>query len=625
MRRLPALLLFAGLLNAAPVFIVRNAVRDAKEFRELAAAVAPLKRIGEVQVDIGVLADKAWHHVPPGGSPWHEFGLYNTALYNFFPHEKIAPFIPADWVAKNRELLLAKAAILREYKLNAALTSNDTHYMPEAFFRKYPELRGPRVDHPRRTRAEAFSWCVDRPEVQEMIESMMTTMIRNVPEIKTIFAQNNDSGAGLCWASGQYSGPNGPAFCKNRTTGVRLHDLMTVMQRGANKGGGDITIRLAGTFDEAEEREFQPLLPKNAFLSRPYTRRTPPEGDQTIVWTGTMIHDAYPVLGLLDVIHLLEALEKTHNSDVKTVVLTVGQPWYFRQNETLPVIKKLVEVVEAYYAAPYSGATGRRALIEKLAAKWGGEKNKVALADALVEMHRVFALKHEAVPGYDFYHFEGYMPVSSRFLTRPLLIRPSLLSKDEEAYFLPHVFAVYESEAREDYQDAYETVLQGPPTWDFPAVRDFLLGATKAADVLDSLQGAPEKEWLRDTAVSMRLWAGENRGIHNFHFAQEIRNRHKEELSGPVRIPPLNTESGDPDNLRWHKIQRDEFDNTNEMIALLKAGGIKNFAFSKDKKHEDTFLLGPDFLEQMQTKVDLMRAHWRDVDKYLTPGRGFAK
>lgn len=614
-----------ALLCAQPVFIVRNAVRDMNEFRELAALSARLKKIGQVQVDIGVLADKAWHHVPPGGSPWHEFGTYNPALYNYFPHPKIAPHIPADWVAKNRELLLAKAAVLRQYGLAAALTSNDTHYMPESFYREFPTLRGPRVDHPRRSRREAFSWCVDRPEVLEMIESMMTAMIRNVPEIKTIFAQNNDSGTGLCWASGQYSGPNGPAFCRNRTTGQRLKGLMETMQRGAAKAGGDITIRLAGTFDEAEEQEFQPQLPRNAYLSRPYPRRTPPEGDQTIVWTGTMIHDSYPVLGLLDVVYLLSALEKTHNSNVRTVVLTVGQPWYFRHNDSMDVIGKLVDVVEAYYAQPYAGDAGRRALIEKMAARWGGEKNRAALTGALLQMHDAFRTKHESVPGYDFYHFEGYMPVSSRFLTRPLLVRPDLLTPAEEAHFLPHVFSVYESVARNDYQNAYETILQGPPTWDFPIFREVLRGAVQAAETLEGLQGAPEEKWLRETAVSLRLWAGLNRGIHNFHFAQEIRNRHKAELSGPTRIPPMESDAGDPDNLRWHRIQRDEFDNTMEMLALLKANGLKNFAYSRDKQHEDTFYLGPDFVNQMQIKADLMRAHWRDVDTYLTPGRGYGK
>lgn len=626
MRPLLVLTLFAQLAPAAtPVFIVRNAVRDLGEFQRLASTVARLKKTGDVQVDIGVLAEKAWHLVPPGGSPWHEFGTYNPALYNYFPHPKIAPHLPAAWVARNRALLLAKAAVLRTHGLAAALTSNETHYLPESFYHDNPELRGPRVDHPRRSRKAEFSWCVDRPEVLQMIESMMAEMLRNVPEIRTVFAQNNDSGTGLCWASGQYSGPNGPQSCRNRTTGVRLRGLMEAMQRGAVKGGGDITIRLAGTFDEAEEQEFQPLLPKNAFLSRPYTRRTPPEGDQTVVWTGTMVHDSYPVLGLIDVVSLLSALEKTHASDVRTVVLTVGQPWYFRQNDSIGTISKMVDVVESFYQQPYSGAAGRRALLEKLAAKWGGEANRIVLADTLEQMHQAFWLKHEAVPGYSFYHFEGYLPVSSRFLTRPLLIRPGLLSKQEESAFLPHVFAVRETSAREDYQNAYETVLQGPPTWDFPAFRAALAGATKAAATLEALDAAPEKEWLRETATALRLWAGANRSIHNFHFAQEIRNRHQAELSGDERVPPMGSDAGDPDNLRWHKIQRDEFDNTNEMLALLKRGGQRNFAFSKDPKSEDTFWLGPDFLAQMQRKADLMMKHWRDVDLYLTPGRGFAK
>ncbi len=117
------------------------------------------------------------------------------------------------------------------------------------------------------------------------------------------------------------------------------------------------------------------------------------------------------------------------------------------------------------------------------------------------------------------------------------------------------------------------------------------------------------------------MWASTVRSINNFYFAQAVRNRHKEELAGPTRIPPLESDAGDPDNLRWHQIQRNEFDNTNELIALLKNGGMKNMAVAKDQKHADTFLLGPDLLKEMQTKVDLMRRHWRDVDQYLTPGR----
>ncbi len=621
--RLVFFLLAAWPLLAAPsgnVFIIRNSIRDMAGFRQLAAAAARLKPFGEVQVDIGLVADKAWHVMPEGGSPWHEFGAYNSATFNFFPHPEIAKHLPADWVAANRKLLLDKAAILRQHGLLAAFTSNDTNYLPEAFFREHPSLRGPRVDHPRRTRAVAFSPCMDRPEMLAMLASMVDELTRNVPEIRTIFAQNNDSGAGLCWASGQYSGPNGPQFCRHRSTGVRMHDLIETMQRAAAKNGAPLTFRLAGTFDENEEKEFEPRLPRNAFLSRPYPRRTPPEGDPNIVWTGTMVHDSYPVLGLFDIEQIAEALEKTASGG-KTLVLTVGQPWYFRGNESAETVAKLIDIAEAFYKKPFTGAIPRRQFVEALAARWGGAANQAALTAALVNMGHAFRTKHEAVPGYDFYYFEGYLSTSSRFLTRPLLIRPENLMPQEELYFLPHVFAVHEADARGNYQDAYETRLMGPPQWEYPILRAAFDEAIAAAESMEKLNGAPQQAWLRDVATALRMWVSTVRSTHNFYFAQEIRNRHAKLLSGAPPFYSMVSDPANPDNLRWNQIQRDEFDNATEMLALLKAGGLKNLDHASDQRHADTFLMGPALIEEVQRKADLMRRHWRDVDLYLLPGR----
>ena len=83
------------------------------------------------------------------------------------------------------------------------------------------------------------------------------------------------------------------------------------------------------------------------------------------------------------------------------------------------------------------------------------------------------------------------------------------------------------------------------------------------------MDGAPEQAWLRDTGIAMRMWASCVRSIHNFYFAQEIRNRHTEILSGPAKIHSLINDPGEPDNLRWSQIQRNEFDNANEFLALL--------------------------------------------------------
>ena len=64
---------------------------------------------------------------------------------------------------------------------------------------------------------------------------------------------------------------------------------------------------------------------------------------------------------------------------------------------------------------------------------------------------------------------------------------------------------------------------------------------------------------------------------------------------------------------------RDEFDNTNELIALLESGGIELVASARDPRYEDTFLMGPDLIGQLRKKADLMRAHWLDVQDYLAP------
>jgi len=64
---------------------------------------------------------------------------------------------------------------------------------------------------------------------------------------------------------------------------------------------------------------------------------------------------------------------------------------------------------------------------------------------------------------------------------------------------------------------------------------------------------------------------------------------------------------------------RDEFDNTNELIAMLEAGGLELTARAKDPRYEDTFLLGPDLAASLRKKAKIMREHWLDVQDYLAP------
>ena len=133
------------------IFIFHNSIRDLKEFRAYAEIAAHLKPYGKVEIDIGVLAEKSPMHQLNFRSGWHDYGAYMATLWAFFPHPKLAPFLPKEWVESNRKLLLGKVAILKELGLDAVFSENETQFLPEEFFRQYPHLRGPRVDAPARS------------------------------------------------------------------------------------------------------------------------------------------------------------------------------------------------------------------------------------------------------------------------------------------------------------------------------------------------------------------------------------------------------------------------------------------------------------------------------------------
>ena len=69
---------------------------------------------------------------------------------------------------------------------------------------------------------------------------------------------------------------------------------------------------------------------------------------------------------------------------------------------------------------------------------------------------------------------------------------------------------------------------------------------------------------------------------------------------------------------------RDEFDNTNKLIRLLRDGGLELVVHATEPRHEDTFLLGPDFAEQLLRKVKIGRVipQREQIVKICFPGRG---
>ncbi len=208
-----------------------------------------------------------------------------------------------------------------------------------------------------------------------------------------------------------------------------------------------------------------------------------------------------------------------------------------------------------------------------------------------------------------------YWGVTERHITRPLVFAPQLLSPAEESYFMPYVFNPSEEEARMDYTDihgAHRTLTSG-------AANIYAAKVNRAIRLFENVSDdAPEKAFIQNMVKALKIHSSIFRSIGNFAEAQAIRDRNSDKLTGPPHRPDkIPTWDGDPDFQPFITVMRDELDNTQELIDVLEDGGMEFIAHANDPKYEDTFLLGPDLIEQLKLKRKIMLKHWTDIEGYL--------
>ena len=593
--------------GVAKTFIINTCITDLNEFKNLAQLAGRLKKYGDVQINVGTVADKAFYEIPKGGNPWSEYASNFANLYKFYPDVKIAPFIPERFIRENQDMLKAKAKILRESGLNAAFFSNEPEIIPEPFFRAYPQFRGPRVDHPRRSNVAFFSPCLSVIEMQEIYAGMMAKLLQNMPEIKTFFFKTNDAGSGNCWSDWLYTGPNGPDHCRNETTGERVEHLLSALQAGADLANCSLDVYLSnpqGTsnFTDEERKDIQKHLPKNCYFAS-----TP---EHEIVTLGNNFYFQYPVKGIVDVSSFINSLKRIDKNKSQYIFINLNAG-YNRDNESLSAADMIFELIDNYLNERFHKNSVSETL-QEYCNIWGGENNAATLNEAFRELNEAFRFRRPNLNNL----YGVYWGVSSRILTRPLIVAPQRLSAEEESYFLPHIFNVSTEEARMDYVDVHG----GRWTTSPDSIKIYIKKINHVSKMLEKVDAfAPKHDFIQQMAIALKMHACMARSIGNFAVAQKIRDRNADKLNGPVHRPNKeSTWTGDPDLLKFNEVMRDELDNTEELIHILENGGLEMICHANDQKHEDCFFLGPDLISQLTKKSNIMLDHWRDIEDYMT-------
>ncbi|WP_341834999.1 hypothetical protein WJU16_19005 [Chitinophaga pollutisoli] len=589
------------------VFVINAPLKDLAGFRKLVRQLEVLKPYGKIQVNVSTLADKSFHEIPEKGSAWHEYASANPTPFKFFPDARLAPFIPAEFVKKNRQLLLEKAKILREAGMEASFLGYEPNFMPAAFFEAYPEFLGARVDHPRRSTQMEFAPCVHQKDTRELLAGMMTEMLRQAPEITSFSFKTNDAGAGICWSDWLYTGANGPAQCKHMSTGERVRQLLEAYQEGAARAGRKLSIYLDesnSNFSEAERASIEAELPPGCYFKSNNRR--------ALVNVGGTLGSLYPVTGILNPVAFLDQLQSLPRNENKTIFISLRAA-YDRGVERADMSEMIINLVARRFrdTASWQGADGEMTELKKLCREWGGPQSAETLTNACVALQEAFTYKSTTFPAVH----SLYWGVTVRLMTRPLVVAPQLLAPAEEAYFLPYVFNISTEEARMDYTDIHGGRFTVPPN----VVANYVLRIQRAATLFDQLDTqAPQRDFFSRMATSLRVHAGIIRSCGNFAAAQAIRDRNAEALAGPARLPDkASSWTGHPDFITFNNIMRDELDNTNAMIRLLENGGAQQVIVADKPLYEDRFLLGPDLAAQLKQKRKIMMRHWQDIEKYL--------
>ena len=387
--------------------------------------------------------------------------------------------------------------------------------------------------------------------------------------------------------------------------GERVATLMNTFKAGAEKAGQDVSIYLTGSMFSDEEKD-------NIFTHLPdgcYFQSRSPDKVKGI---SSMISSYYPVRGLLFPLDILRRTNSLDRGKANTVFIGFRAA-YDRGHERLETIDKFFDLlVDNLGTPPTEGYITKMQQLYKICEEWAGESSAEQLFNAFIELDEANKYKRAAMPG----PTGIYWGVSTRHITRPLVIAPDRLSEEDEAYFLPHVFNPSEEEARMDYTDIHGAHREIPPV----AVNNYVSRINRAIGLMEGISdSAPEKEFIHNMAKALKIHSSIFRSVGNFAEAQAIRDRNAEKLStAPHRPDKIPTWEGDPDLQKFNAIMRDELDNTQELIDILVNGGMDFISHANDSKYEDTFLLGPDLIEQLKLKRKIMLEHWADIEGYLT-------
>jgi hypothetical protein len=590
-----------------------------------AADLAFFDRKAELSKELGATALVVTEGLPLAtweldkDDPYPEWYVHHATLLKIFPPKDVQPYVNMDYANHVAAILEKRCAILRKYGLKAVWHANEPAVMPEAFFEAFPQLRGPRIDQPNRSRKAHFAPCVDEPETLRMYRESIQLLLAKCPEVELFEWTTTDAGAGFDWTPSLYPGVNGNSKYRDRPMADRVSGFLINIQKAAADSGHAIEVNLnpiaprqwmIPTFSPDELQAIVKRLPRGLAVQG----REGPDGRAFAGGASGGGGGApfYPVVGI--VVPPLSGGRRGagQGGDAPArVVIDLGDKTTIDFNYRL---------LKATRAVPMRTLLERVTALRAFAAGEVGEDQ----ADSLVEAWSALNEVERNLSILDFGGMLRFGHVLNRWITRPMVPFPEELTADETKDYRRYLFQAKGEEQAADLVDiqamrAYEgwgakLLFQRTVELSMPQLSAALgrIGRIRDAATDESARKQWDLECRRLQAVIYLLQSADNMVAYQAQL-----DRVKALGAKPEANPVLGVQSG-WDRTDLMNTARKEIDTMVGLKRLLESTDEPILDMAPTAAEETIMRLGPNVPSEIKHKIDVMNAHWRDYDRLFT-------
>lgn len=540
--------------------------------------------------------------------PYPGWYIYRPGLLKIFPPKSVRSFVNGAYADKVADILGHRCAVLRKYGLKANFNSNEPQTMPEAFFTAYPQLRGPRVDQPNRSRGARWAPSVDEPATLSLYAEAMKAFVQRCPEVESVTLLTSDSGSGFDWVPALYAGLNGNSKWKDRPMELRVSGFLIALQQAAKEQGADIKISLmpiaprqwmTPSFPPPVLDAIIAKLPRGIAVSgregpdgRPFERMASPGA------FGGSLGPFAPVAGIVipDVAGGRSPIE-------------LGDPTVMDFN---------YRMTKALRGRPAAGPVARLEALRAFAADEVGAGN----ADALLEVWSSLSQVQQKLDVLNFGAMLQFGHVLNRWIDRPMVPFPQELTPAETRDWRPFLFQAKGDEEANNLIDIQAMrMFEG---WGAKLIFQHAIETT-APQVLAAsqriarltIQDPSRRAYWQLYAVRLEaVYCLLQSADHMVSYQAHLDRVHRLDLT-PESDPPLGTGS-DWARTEMMELARKEIDTMVRLQEILQSTKEPILETTAHPDEETAMRLGPDIARKIKNKIDTMNRHWRDYDRIFT-------